>query len=111
WIVSADRAEPTDGPTRLTSNPGADRSPMWSPDGRWITYTSGVRPDLIWYATTHLAVISADGGEPRLLTEDLDRNVSQPRFSDDGRWIWFRLEDSAENHLARIRPDGTGLER
>lgn len=48
----------------------------WSPDGRSITYTTGIRPDLIWYATTHLAVIAADGGEPRLLTTELDRNIS-----------------------------------
>ncbi len=111
WTVSADLAEPTDSPTRVTTNPGSDGSPEWSPDGRWITYETGIRPDLIWYATTHLAVISADGGEARLLTTELDRNVSDPRFSPDGQWIWFRLEDSGEDHLARIRPDGTSLQR
>ena len=111
WIVGSDLEEPTDNPRRVTTNEGSDRSPAWSPDGRWLAYTSGIRPDLIWYATTHLAIISVDGGEPHLLTTDLDRNVSQPRFSDDGDWIWFRLEDSAENHLARIRPSGEDLER
>ena len=111
WVVPADLEEPTDSPRRLTTNPGSDGSPEWSPDGRWITYTTGIRPDLIWYATTHLAVTSADGGEPRLLTTELDRNVRSPRFSPDGEWIWFGLEDSSENHIARIRPDGSGLER
>ena len=28
----------------------------------------GIEPDLIWYATTHLAVIPSSGGEARLLT-------------------------------------------
>jgi len=111
WIVSADLETPTDTPTRVTTNEGSDGSPAWSPDGRSIAYTTGIRPDLIWYATTHLAVVPVDGGEPRLLTTDLDRNVSRPRFSDDGRWIWFRLEDSGENHIARIRMDGSDLER
>ena len=111
WIVASDVEEPTDSPRQVTTNEGSDRSPAWSPDGRRLAYTSGIRPDLIWYATTHLAIISVDGGEPDLLTTDIDRNVSQPRFSDDGDWIWFRLEDSAENHLARIRPSGEDLER
>ena len=111
WIVPSDLEEPTASPRRVTTNEGSDRSPAWSADGRSLAYTTGIRPDLIWYATTHLAVISIDGGEPYLLTTDLDRNVSQPRFSDDGDWIWFRLEDSGENHVARIRPNGEDLER
>lgn len=111
WIVSADLGEPTDSPMRVTSNEGSDGSPAWSPDGRTLAYTTVVRPDLIWYATTHLAVISADGGEPRLLTREMDRNVRSPRFSEDGEWIWFRLEDSGENHIARIRANGNGVER
>jgi dipeptidyl aminopeptidase/acylaminoacyl peptidase len=65
----------------------------------------------MWYATSHLAVVSAQGGEPRVLTKDLDRNSSSPRWSDDGQWIWFGLEDSAEDHIVRIRPDGSELER
>ena len=111
WIMSSELAEPTDQPTRLTTNPGADTSPAWSPDGRSIAYLTTTDVDAIWYATAHLAVIPSGGGEPRVLTRELDRNPSSPRWSDDGRWIWFGLEDSAEDHIARIRPDGTGLER
>ncbi len=111
WIVDADLAEPTDTPTQVTTNPGADSSPAWSPDGRWIAYVTTTDIDAIWYATSHLAVIGADGGDARILTAELDRNPSSPRYSDDGRWIWFGLEDSAENHVARIRPDGSDLQR
>jgi dipeptidyl aminopeptidase/acylaminoacyl peptidase len=111
WIVDADLAEPTDAPTRVTTNPGPDTAPAWSPDGRWLAFVTTTDLGAMWYATRHLAVIPAEGGEPQLLTGALDRNPSSPRFSDDGRWIWFGLEDSAENHVARIRPDGSGLER
>lgn len=111
WIVRADLSEPTDAPRRVTSNAGADAQPRWSPDGRMLTYVTTIDVPAMWYATSYVAVIPADGGEPRILTRALDRNPRGPRFSDDGRWIWFGLEDSAEDHLVRIHPDGSGLER
>jgi dipeptidyl aminopeptidase/acylaminoacyl peptidase len=126
WVVDADLAEPTDAPTRLTNNPGSDGQPAWSPDGRTLAYVTTTDADAIWYATSYLAVIDVAagiGGEangaaqapraprPRVLSDALDRNPSRPRFSDDGRWIWFGLEDSAEDHVARVHPDGSGLER
>lgn len=94
-------------PRQLTTNPGADGSPSFSPDGRTIAHTSVVRPDIIWYATTHLAVIPADGGTATVLSTSLDRNVRQPRFSEDGSEIVFLLEDSGNQHLASI-PFGGG---
>ena len=121
WVVDADRATPTDDPLRVTDQPGSDRAPSWSPDGRFLAYVTTPDVDAIWYATNHLAVVEVPMGEdrpsppsihePRILTRSLDRNVRSPRWSEDGAWIWFGLEDSAEDHLARIRPDGTGLER
>jgi dipeptidyl aminopeptidase/acylaminoacyl peptidase len=60
-------------------------------------------PDIIWYEVRNLAMARADGGgEVRVLTEGLDRNVSGPRFSTDGRHIFFGIEDSAENHIGRV---------
>jgi dipeptidyl aminopeptidase/acylaminoacyl peptidase len=100
WVVAAGASEPVTEPQRITANPGSDGSPAWSPDGRQIAYTTVTRPDLIWYATTHLAVVNADGSESRVLTESMDRNVSAPRFSPDGDLIFFGVEDSAENQVA-----------
>jgi len=45
------------------------------------------------------------------LTDELDRNVFDPRFSNDGRSILFALEDSGELSLARIAPRGGAVER
>ena len=95
-------------PRKLTTNPGADRSPAWSPDGGHIAHVSVVEPDLIWYATHHLAVIPADGGDARLLTQALDRRVRSPSFTSDGRAIRFLLEDSGNQHLASV-PFESGL--
>ncbi len=111
WIVAADNTDKGQTLLQVTTNPGSDSSPAWSPDGRFLTYVTVTEPDKIWYATNHLAVVPATGGAARVLTTKLDRNVSAPRFSDDGRSILFVLEDSAERHLARIGTDGRGLSR
>ena len=102
WVVSADNTDKGQTLIQVTTNLGSDDRPAWSPDGEWITYTTVIQPEIIWYATTHLAVIPSGGGEARLLTQELDRHVSSPRFSADGQSVYFLLEDSGEQHLARI---------
>ena len=106
WIVSSQNTDKGQTLLQVTSNPGSDSSPSWSPDGKWITYVSVIEPDLIWYATRHLTVVSSAGGEAKILSHEIDRNVSSPRFSEDGKNIIFRLEDSSEDHLVRIPAEG-----
>jgi len=101
WVVSAEGDAATRSARQVTRNPGSDYSPAWSNDGRSITYVSVTEPDLIWYATNHLAIVAARGGNERVLTADLDRNVGSPEFSADDESIVFVLEDSAERHLAQ----------
>ncbi len=100
WVVAADNTDKGETLLQVTTNPGSDGSPAWSPDGQSIAYVTVTQPELIWYATNHLAVVSLNGGESRVLTASLDRNVGSPRYSEDGRSIFFGLEDSGENHLA-----------
>ncbi len=102
WVVSAEGDADKRTARQLTRNPGSDYSPAWSNDGRTITYVSNIAPDLIWYATNHLAVVPAAGGEEQVLTAVLDRNVSAPVFAADDESILFVLEDSAERHLAQF---------
>lgn len=111
WIVDADNTDKGASLWRVTTNPGSDNSPAWSPDGRFLAYVTSMEPKIIWYATRHLSVISVDGGSPQLLTTSLDRNVNSPRFAADGRSIYFGLEDSGERHLARIDVSGRNLTR
>ncbi|MFC2168588.1 S9 family peptidase [Acidobacteriota bacterium] len=111
WIVSADNPDKGQTLLQVTTQPGSDSSPAWSPDGRFLTYTTSVEPEIFWYATAHLAVVPAEGGPPQLLTKQLDRNVSSPHFSSDGKSIYFLLEDSAEQHLAKIDISGKNLIR
>ncbi len=103
-------------PRALTTWEGADSSPAWSPDGRWIVYVAGGDPKDVWYDTSSVAVVSvtdgpAAGGPARLLTREIDRNASDPRFTPDGRSILFLLEDGGNVHLARVPAGGGAVER
>ena len=98
-------------PRAVTTSPGTDLDPAFSPDGKWIAYLAGGDPKDIWYATNHVAVVPATGGDPRPLTRELDRNVTQTSFSPDGRFIYFILEDGGNEHLARVPVAGGTVER
>ena len=112
WLVGVpDAGSPPPAPRQLTTNSGSDYSPAWSHDGRKIAYVTVTEPDLIWYATNHLAIVDATGGDERVLTAALDRNVGAPKFAVDDEAIVFLLEDSAEQHLARIALDDYELVR
>ncbi len=103
WIVSSDNTDRGRTLLQVTRNPREDSSPAWSPDGKTLAYVTVNAPlDVMWYATDQLATVSSTGGAPTYLTADLDRNVRKPRYSADGKSIWFRLEDSGEVHLAKI---------
>ncbi len=112
WVVASDNTDKGANLIQVTTNPGSDSQPAWSPDGEWIAHITSREPEIIWYDVNELAVARADGsGELRVLTEELDRNVSSPKFSRDGRSIFVQLEDSAENHLARVDVDDGRVRR
>jgi dipeptidyl aminopeptidase/acylaminoacyl peptidase len=98
-------------PRAVTTSPGADGSPAWSPDGKWIAYVAGCDPKDLWYGTTSVALAPSEGGAPRPLTAALDRNVASPRFTPDGRAVLFLLEDRGNRHLARVSVEGGAVER
>ncbi len=97
-------------PRRLTDNPGQDGSPAWSPDGKWIACVSNLKPELMWYATEKLRIIPVAGGQGRNLTATLDRNPRRPRFDSTGSFVYFLLENSGQQNLARIPVTGGGPE-
>ena len=110
WTVAADNTEMGKNLVKVTSNENADGSPTWSPDGKSIAYITVTDGDAIWYATNHLAVVPATGGEPKILTEAVDRNISDPKFAENGK-IYFLLEEEGKSILASIDPTGKNLKR
>ena len=112
WVVSASTTDMGTQLTQVTTNPGADASPSWSPDGKTIAHTSNLEIGArSLYGTAHLAVSTLAGGGLELLTKELDRMIFSPRFSAHEDTIYFLLEDSGEQNLARVSAAGGAVER
>jgi len=106
WVVTADNSDKGAHLTQITTNPGPDRSPAWSPDGKWIAYVTETDLKAMIYATHHLAIAPSAGGEAKVLTLALDRSVRRPRFSADSRSIYFTADDDGTENLCRITVAG-----
>ncbi|HEX6738242.1 MAG TPA: amidohydrolase family protein [Vicinamibacteria bacterium] len=72
----------------LTSGPGWDSQPRFSPDGKTLAFTSdrgGI--ENIW-------LMDADGKNPRALTQEKDAYVRTPAWTADGQYLVARKEDA-----------------
>jgi dipeptidyl aminopeptidase/acylaminoacyl peptidase len=111
WVVAADNSDKGAHLTQVTTNPGSDAAPSWSPDGKWITYVTQLEPKLLVYATHHIAVSPAEGGEARVLTRAFDRMSRMPHFSPDGKIVYFIADDDGTLDLYRIPANGGEITR
>ena len=106
WVVAANNTDKGAHLTQITTNPGPDRSPAWSPDGKWIAFISEIDMKAMIYATHHLAIAPSSGGEAKVLTLAFDRSIRRPCFSADGRSIYFIADDDGTENLCRIGVTG-----
>jgi Tol biopolymer transport system component len=87
---------------RLTTDPGLDFSPTWSPDGRRIAFRSDRR------GNDEVFVMNADGTGQRNLTRNPASDYS-PAWSPDGRTIAFATDraDPTGNDVWLMDADGS----
>ena len=109
--MSASNTDKGKSLVHVTTGPGSEAAPAWSPDGKWIAFTTQVDAKLFQYATIHIGVAPATGGEARVLTLALDRNSTVPRFSADSKWIYFIADDDGTQNLLRVRAEGGEIQR
>jgi dipeptidyl aminopeptidase/acylaminoacyl peptidase len=111
WVVASNNSDKGAHPTQITTNSGSDTTPAWSPDGKWLTYVTQLDPKLFDYATKHIAVSPAAGGEAKVLTLAFDRVSITPRFSPDGKTIYFIADDDGTQNVCRVPVTGGEITR
>jgi dipeptidyl aminopeptidase/acylaminoacyl peptidase len=111
WVAAADNIDKGAHLIQITTNPGPDRQPTWSPDGKLIAFVTQTDIKAMIYATHHLAIAPSTGGEAKVLTLAFDRTVRRPRFSPDGHYIYFTADDDGTHNLCRIAVTGGEITR
>jgi len=109
FVVDAKAGSTEKALTPATSNGGRGKA-EWSPDGKSLAFLEGDERKYGAYGMEHLTVVPSDGSTPPqrvASSEALDRGVSQPRWSDDGKNIYAIVTDDMSAYGARI-PIGAG---
>jgi dipeptidyl aminopeptidase/acylaminoacyl peptidase len=90
WLVPTEGGEARP----LTTHPGSDSSPAWSPDGRFIAFVSRRGDD----EQSQLYVIPLGGGEARRVTE-VPTGASAPKWFPDSTELAFisRVYEDADD--------------
>ena len=70
-----------------STSAGPNGDPKWSPDGKEIAYTTSNGQPFFYYANSYIAVIPAEGGQPRILTQGVRRGP-QPARLGTGRHLF-----------------------
>ncbi|HEX8407551.1 MAG TPA: PDZ domain-containing protein [Thermoanaerobaculia bacterium] len=78
WVANVDGS----GVRRLTSHPGIEGSPRFSPDGKWIAFSGE------YDGNTDIYAVAAEGGVPRRLTWHPGEDLPQG-FTPDGASVVF----------------------
>lgn len=98
-----------DGAMRpLVVRPGHDRNPRYSPDGKWIAFTSagGVGH---WLVEFDLHIVPSGGGTPKKVSGAYDRTPDGHEWTDDSRGLWIEGPWNTTTQLFRVNADGSGF--
>jgi dipeptidyl aminopeptidase/acylaminoacyl peptidase len=88
-------------PKKLSTSPGSDSTPLYSPDGKWLAWRMQKRPG---YESDRFRLVVYDrkSGEIKNLTENFDQWVETIAWSPDSKAIYFTSENKGEAPIYRI---------
>jgi dipeptidyl aminopeptidase/acylaminoacyl peptidase len=102
---------------KIVDTPGPDSDPKWSPDGSQIAYVTSDGSKFFFYTNRKIAVVSSEGGTPKVLSASFDEDPNLLRWTPAG--IYFAalqkttaslfVLDPATNKASRIPLPGTDV--
>lgn len=92
---------------KITNNPGADLSPAYSPDGKYLAYRSQTKAG---YESDRwrLTVLDRTTGRYDSITDGVDRNVTSFTWTLDSKRFFFVTEDRGRHNVQQIASTGGG---
>lgn len=87
---------------KIVDTPGPDTDPAWSPDGKQIAYVTSNGEKYFYYANQKIAVVNADGGAPRVISDAFDEDADLLRWSPQG--IYFAGLEKTTSSLFLLDP-------
>ena len=97
WMCDSDGSNCS----QLTARHGTTATARWSPDGRYLAFES------ITQNYWQVGVLELPDGTPHMLTTFPETNNGAPRWSRDGKWIYFySVHDPGGYQLWKIPQNG-----
>lgn len=94
---------------KLLDGSGPNSRPQWSPDGKNIAYVTSNGQQYFYYANRYIAIVPAEGGTPRVLTQDFDEDPNLIDWGPDG--IYFGALQKTSAHIYRLDPASRAVKR
>jgi len=90
---------------QITNQSGAERSPMISPNGQLIAFTKKERRPLA-YSPDRIGIMSLDGKNMRLLSEELDGDANNVQWASDSRSLYYTYDERGIRKIGQVTVKG-----
>jgi TolB protein len=84
----------------VASFKGSNSAPAWSPDGKTIAVVLSVE------GGSQIFLINADGSGPRRRISNSSSIDTEPRYSSDGKWLYFTSDRGGSPQIYRMPSTG-----
>ena len=94
---------------KIVDTPGPDGDPEWSPDSRQIAYITSNSSKYFFYTNGKIAVVDANGGTPRVVSDAFDEDPDLLKWSPEG--IYFSGLQKMTSSLYLLDPASKGIKK